>query len=583
MVWKLIRRPKSRGLVSAPTFGDVRDTCAEGESGLIRILEEYNMLPRDGYNRSMGDIRLRNGSQIKLISGEKPARFRGPQFHYAWLDELATFNKPEAFDQARIIMRLPGEKPQMLVTTTPQNVPLITNLTNFQGNGTAPGVVISRGKTGDNLANLAEDYLEELELMYGGTRLWRQEILGELLEDVPGALWIAANILHEDAPLEWKRKLVAVDPAVTNTEDSDETGIIVAGQALDNRLGVIADYTTKDSIFGYAKRVLEAFRIHNCDLIVYEDNQGGTAVAEILHSIDPYAPVKAVKAYVGKKLRAEPIAALYEQCVVAGTLIFTERGQIPVEDVTTADRVWTRAGLKRVLKAGQTGVEPVMEVIAGQYRLECTAEHPVFTEGRGFVSAALLVPTKDRLVTWSIPAESGGRTALQNPTSANGATSNSCPAVYVPDSVHLSATPVTGIRSLHNGAKQPVYDLTVEDQPEFFANGVLVHNSKVFHVKQRDDSGHEVKHLAKLEDQMLSWSPVDKDSPDRLDAMVHGLTELAGTSKGSRFLLEIAEVCGRCQMPNEKGSTVCKSCGSGLNPSGKVPDIVTQWAGVPRG
>jgi phage terminase large subunit-like protein len=420
MVWKLIRRPKSRGLVSAPTFGDVRDTCAEGESGLIRILEEYNMLPRDGYNRSMGDIRLRNGSQIKLISGEKPARFRGPQFHYAWLDELATFNKPEAFDQARIIMRLPGEKPQMLVTTTPQNVPLITNLTNFQGNGTAPGVVISRGKTGDNLANLAEDYLEELELMYGGTRLWRQEILGELLEDVPGALWIAANILHEDAPLEWKRKLVAVDPAVTNTEDSDETGIIVAGQALDNRLGVIADYTTKDSIFGYAKRVLEAFRIHNCDLIVYEDNQGGTAVAEIIHSIDPYAPVKPVTAYIGKKLRAAPIAALYEQ-------------------------------------------------------------------------------------------------------------------------------------------------------------------HKVFHVKQRDDSGHEVKHLAKLEDQMLSWSPVDKDSPDRLDAMVHGLTELAGTSKGSRFLLEIAEVCGRCQMPNEKGSTVCKSCGSGLNPSGKVPDIVTQWAGVPRG
>ena len=366
------------------------------------------------WNRGYGDVYLKNGSRMKCISGEKPARFRGPQFHGGWLDELATFQRPEAFDQARIIMRLPGEKPQLLVTTTPAPVPLIRKLLD------ADGVIISRGQTSDNSANLSDDYLSELELMYGGTRLWRQEILGELLEDVPGALWIAEYILHEDAPLDWKRKVVAVDPAVTNTETSDETGIIVAGQAHDNRLGVIADYTTKDSIFGYAKRVLEAYRVHQCDVIVYEDNQGGTAVAEILRSIDPYAPVKPVHAYIGKELRAAPIAALYEQ-------------------------------------------------------------------------------------------------------------------------------------------------------------------HKVFHVKQRDADGRIVNQLAKLEDQMLTWNPEEKNSPDRLDAMVHALTELAGKSQGSRFLLEIAEVCGRCQMPNEKGSMVCRSCGAGLTPSGKAPDVVNQWKGVSRG
>jgi phage terminase large subunit-like protein len=375
--------------VAAPTFGDVRDTCAEGESGIIRVLEEYDMLK--DWNRGYGDVYLKNGSRMKLISGEKPARFRGPQFHGGWLDELATFARPEAFDQARIIMRLPGEKPQLLVTTTPAPVPLIKKLLDSNG------VVISRGQTSDNAANLSDDYLSDLEEMYGGTRLWRQEILGELLEDVPGALWIPENILHEEMPLEWKRKVVAIDPAVTNTENSDETGIIVCGKALDNRLGVIADYSCKDSIFGYAKRAIEAYRLHECDLIVYEDNQGGDSLKEILLSIDPYLPVKAVKAMVGKHLRAEPVANLYEQ-------------------------------------------------------------------------------------------------------------------------------------------------------------------HKVFHVKQRDSQGREVRHLTKLEDQMLGWAADDPKSPDRLDAMVHGLTELAGISRGSRFLLELADICGNCQQPNTKGTEMCAYC-----------------------
>ena len=413
LCWKAIRRPKTRWLVAAPTFGDVRDVCAEGESGILRILQEYNMLRSNGYNRSMGDIHLRNGSRIKLISGEKPARFRGPQFHGGWLDELATFNRPETFDQARIILRLPGERPQLLVTTTPQPVPLIRNLLD------APDVVISRGQTGDNVQNLTEDYLATLEAMYGGTRLWRQEILGEMLDDVEGALWTAEMFVWEDAPLEWKRVVISIDPAITNTATSDETGIIVCGKAQDNRLGIIADYTCKDSATGWAKRALEAYRMHNADLIIVEDNQGGDAWSDIIHSIDPYAPVKQVNAGgKDKAARAGKVAALYEQ-------------------------------------------------------------------------------------------------------------------------------------------------------------------HKVFHVKHRDNEGREIKHLARLEDQMLTWKSDDPKSPDRLDAAVYGLTELAGITAGSRFLLEIATMCERCTMPNDKGATTCKSCGAPIGTVTSAP--INQWSTVNRG
>jgi phage terminase large subunit-like protein len=406
LVWKAIRRAKTRWLVAAPTFGDVRDVCAEGESGLIVVLEEYEML-RD-YNRSLGDIYLKNGSRIKLISGEKPARFRGPQFHGGWLDELATFNKPESFDQARIVLRLPGEKPQLLVTTTPQPTPLMRALVD------AHGVVISRGKTADNAANLTDEYLATLEAMYGDTRLWRQEILGELLEDVEGALWLASYFQWEDEPLEWKRKIIGVDPAITNTVDSDETGIIVAGRAMDNRLGVIADYSCKDSATGWAKRVLEAFKLHGCELIIVESTQGGEVWLDVIHSIDPYAPVKLVPATKSKRNRAQPVAALYEQ-------------------------------------------------------------------------------------------------------------------------------------------------------------------HKVFHVKRRDNEGREVKHLGKLEDQYLTWKADDPKSPDRLDAAVHALTELAGITSGSRFMLEIATICGSCKMPNEKGATVCSSCHQKLDVPQPVVESINQW------
>lgn len=368
--------------MAAPTFADVRDTCAEGESGLIKILTEYGML--QDYNRSLGEVMLLNGSRVKLISGEEPSRFRGPQFHGGWIDELAAFNRPESFDQARIVLRLPGEKPQLVITTTPRPTDLVRNLLD------AEGVIVSKGKTTDNLANLSEGYIRDLEAMYGGTRMWRQEIEGELLEDVPGALWTLESIVVGELP-EMKRVVVAVDPAVTNTENSDETGIVVAGKALDNSLWVLADYTCKDSPLGWAKRAIEAYRAHNADSIVYEANQGGDAIADVFRSVDPYIPLKPVTARVGKRLRAEPIASLYEQ-------------------------------------------------------------------------------------------------------------------------------------------------------------------GKVFHAQRLD----------RLVDQMVTWAADDPKSPDRLDAMVHALTELAGQTSGTRFLLELADVCQECQMINPKGSHVCSGCGAQL-------------------
>jgi phage terminase large subunit-like protein len=249
-----------------------------------------------------------------------------------------------------------------------------------------------RGSTFDNAANLAPSALIQLRERYEGTRLGRQELFAELLLDNPASLWRYDDILIAQPP-EMKRVIIAVDPAVTNTEDSDETGIIICGKGVDNTLWVLGDYSCKDTTFGWAKRVAALYEEFGASLIVYEKNQGGNTQEEIIHSLDPYLPVKPISAKQGKKLRAEPVAMLYEQ-------------------------------------------------------------------------------------------------------------------------------------------------------------------HKVFHSK----------HFEKLEDQYTSWDPeTPGDSPDRLDAAVHGLTELADIGAGSRFLLDLASICGNCQQPNSKDATMCFSCKQPMN------------------
>jgi len=307
-VWQALTQNWTRWAVIAPTFGDVRDTCAEGESGLIPILHQYGAL--EYYNRSTGDIKLTNGSRIKLFSADEPDRLRGPQHHGAWCDELAAWRYPETYDQLQFGLRL-GDHPKTVITTTPRPIPLIRQLT-AKTDGT---VRVVRGSTFDNAANLAPSALVELQARYNGTRLGRQELYGEILDDVEGALWtkgvIDRNRVENAPPL--ARLAISIDPAVTNTKDSDETGIIVLGSDAAGNGYVIADYSFKGSPNEWAQKAVEVFRTHKADSILVEVNQGGDMVSAVLRQVDMSLPIQEVRAHVGKKLRAEPVAAMYEQ------------------------------------------------------------------------------------------------------------------------------------------------------------------------------------------------------------------------------------------------------------------------------
>jgi phage terminase large subunit-like protein len=294
-----------RCAVVAPTSADARDTCVEGDSGLIGILPTEAVR---AWNRSLGELILVNGSRFKTFSADEPERLRGPQHHRAWADELAAWRYPEAWDQLMFGLRL-GDRPQCVVTTTPKPTPLVKQLAG------ATTTRITRGSTFDNAANLAPSALQMLRDRYEGTRLGRQELEAEILGDLPGALWTLSMLDSyrlRTAP-ELSRIVVAVDPAVTATEASDFHGIVVAGMAKDQRGMVLQDGSLQGSPMEWARRAVSLYRSWDADCIVVEVNQGGDMVAHTLRTIDPNVKIKEVRASRGKHVRAEPIAALYEQ------------------------------------------------------------------------------------------------------------------------------------------------------------------------------------------------------------------------------------------------------------------------------
>lgn len=318
LAFQALRAEGTRWAIAAPTFTDARDTCAEGNSGIIGILQEYGVLA--DYNRSIGEIFLTNGSRIKLFSGAEPDRFRGPQFHGGWFDELAAFKYPDAWDQYQFGLRL-GQHPQTVVTTTPRPTKLIKSLLEREG------VLISRGSTFDNAANLAPSALAELRLRYEGTRLGRQELYGEVLDDVEGALW-TRDLLERDRiqpdelpPL--VRIVVAIDPAVTSGETSDETGIVVAGVTANDHYYVLQDCTMRATPDTWARRAVDAYNEWKADRIIGETNNGGDMIETLLRQVGNVA-YKKVTATRGKRVRAEPISALYEQGRVHHVGMFPE-------------------------------------------------------------------------------------------------------------------------------------------------------------------------------------------------------------------------------------------------------------------
>jgi phage terminase large subunit-like protein len=317
LAWEASSKPRTRWAIVAPTYGDARDTCAEGESGIVNVLRQYGTLK--DYNRSIGEIFLTNGSRIKLFSGEEPERLRGPQHHGGWFDELAAFKYPEAWDQYQFGLRL-GDFPQTIVTTTPKPIKLIKELI-AQDN-----VKVVRGSTFDNEKNLAASALAQYRLRYENTRLGRQELYGEILDNVEGALW-TRNIIDsarvtEAPPL--IRIVVAIDPAVTSSATSDETGIVAAGVATNGDYFVLDDKSLRATPDTWARKAVELYHKHKADKIVAETNNGGDMVIMLLRQVDASIAVQKVTATRGKQLRAEPISSLYEQGRVHHVGYFSE-------------------------------------------------------------------------------------------------------------------------------------------------------------------------------------------------------------------------------------------------------------------
>ena len=304
--------------VIAPTYGDLKRVCFAGESGLLGILDK-ELFSETGYNKTDSEIVFYNGSKIIGFPAIEPDRLRGVQFHRDWCDELASWRYRETFDNLMMALRL-GQSPKCIITTTPRPTELIKEL------AVRSDTKIIRGSTFDNVANLAPSAIKMLKERYQGTRLGRQELYAEILEDVEGALFNGANIEQNRVELTptLTRIVVAVDPAVTSNASSDETGIIVAGRSEDNQYYILEDFSGIFSPDVWIKKAIECYYQFEADRIVCEVNNGGDLIEKLLRVQDVNVPYTSVRATRGKMLRAEPISALYEQDKVHHVGFFKE-------------------------------------------------------------------------------------------------------------------------------------------------------------------------------------------------------------------------------------------------------------------
>lgn len=311
-IWFPASQSEQRIAVVGPTSNDVRKTCFEGESGLLNVIPQELIKQ---YNRSgAGELWLTSGSYFVGYSAEEPERLRGPQHHRAWCDELAAWRYlEETWDQLLFGLRL-GSNPNIIVTTTPKPVGLVRQL--VASNDT----FISRASTFDNAKNLPKKILDKLRAKFEGTRLGRQELSAEILDDNPNALWSIRQLdeLRVQKAPTLKRIVVAVDPPASSGPEADECGIVVMGVDFGERGYehgyVLADMTVQGlSPEGWSAVVRTAYRSWDADVVVAEVNNGGDMVESVIRAADPSIPVKKVHATRGKVRRAEPVAMLYEQ------------------------------------------------------------------------------------------------------------------------------------------------------------------------------------------------------------------------------------------------------------------------------
>jgi len=290
----------------AETAADGRQVMVEGESGLLAV---HAATERPIYETTKRLLTWPNGAVASLYSATEPDQLRGPQHDAAWCDELAKWRYArETWDMLQFGLRL-GVRPRQVITTTPRPLPLLAEIMH---RGDA---VVTRGSTFENRANLPPSFFDAIVARYQGTRLGRQELYAEWLEDMPGALWQRARIEAtrvQQAP-ELVRVVVAVDPAVSSGEGADETGIVVAGLGTDGHGYVLEDASLTGSPDAWGRTAIACFRRWRADRLIGEVNNGGELIEYVLRTVDPAVPYRAVRASRGKRARAEPVAALDEQ------------------------------------------------------------------------------------------------------------------------------------------------------------------------------------------------------------------------------------------------------------------------------
>lgn len=300
------RLPLAHFALVGETLGDVREVMIDGPSGIVTISRR----DRPRYEPSRRRLVFDNGAIAHVFSSEDPESLRGPQFSAAWCDELAKWKNAEAvFDMLQFGLRL-GKRPRQLLTTTPKPTPLLKRLL------ADPGISVTRMRTADNADNLAASFLRSVRRRYAGTRLGRQELDGEMIEEREDALWTRAMIdaAATGSRPQMRRIVVAVDPPASATRRSDACGIVAAGLGDDGRAWVLEDATVQGrKPHEWAARVASVYHRHEADRVVAEANQGGDMVETVIRTVDPAVPVRPVHARRGKWLRAEPVAALYEQ------------------------------------------------------------------------------------------------------------------------------------------------------------------------------------------------------------------------------------------------------------------------------
>lgn len=302
--------PATRIALVGETLNDVRRVMIEGVSGLLAV---HHDAERPHFEPSRSQLTWPNGSVAQMFSAENPDSLRGPQFAAAWCDELAKWRAPETtWDMLQFALRL-GAHPQVAVTTTPRPIPLLKQLL------ADAATVLTRASTRDNSENLSPGFIAEMQRRYAGTALGRQELDGEIVEDMEGALWRREWIAeHRVRALpDLQRVVVAVDPPVTSTATSDACGIVVAGVSAEGHAYVVADRTLQGrEPHVWARAAVAAYHEFMADRIVAEVNQGGDLVVSVLRQIDANVTVRKVHATRGKWLRAEPIASLYAAVTV---------------------------------------------------------------------------------------------------------------------------------------------------------------------------------------------------------------------------------------------------------------------------